>query len=175
MKQIFLVILFSAMVVFNISAHPFYVNHTAYIRAGAGKSFKELGVANKGTYLEVLEVSGSWAKIKYKNGEGFVNATFLNEVAVSDASGRNHPVRISSYIGGTVGVIVASLIIIGFIKVLFQGIKEIFTGGGSTYRGGGGGHSNASKTGIPYNQDAVNAEIKKNTDLSAGKRNLFEK
>ncbi|MEN6327873.1 MAG: SH3 domain-containing protein [Syntrophomonas sp.] len=41
-------------------------------RPGASTKYKVLGVARKGAKLQVVSKSGSWYKVKYGKGTGFI-------------------------------------------------------------------------------------------------------
>jgi uncharacterized protein YgiM (DUF1202 family) len=49
------------------------------IRYGPGINFKVLATMPQGTKVEVYSVSGSWAKVKYKEVQGFCSMTYLKE------------------------------------------------------------------------------------------------
>lgn len=60
---------------------------TVNIRSAASTSSKVLVKANEGTVLDVLSVSGSWAKVKYsfnKVGTGYVMSKYISEDSTVD-------------------------------------------------------------------------------------------
>ena len=48
-----------------------------HIRATASGSAESIGKINRGTYVEVHSLTGSWAKISYNGTEGYINKTYL--------------------------------------------------------------------------------------------------
>lgn len=56
-----------------------YVTATSLnVRKGAGTAYGKLGVLKKGDAVQVLSVSGGWAKIAYGNAAGYVSAGYLS-------------------------------------------------------------------------------------------------
>lgn len=49
------------------------------VRYGPGLNFKVLKTALKGTYLDIYEVSGGWAKVKYDGVTGYVYTRYLQD------------------------------------------------------------------------------------------------
>ncbi|MBW8308330.1 MAG: SH3 domain-containing protein [Candidatus Paracaedibacteraceae bacterium] len=47
------------------------------VRYGPGTNFKILKVAPKGTYLEIFDASGGWAKVRYDGVTGYVSTKYL--------------------------------------------------------------------------------------------------
>ena len=49
------------------------------VRAGAGTSYKRLGVIDKGDMLSFVSVANGWYKVRYLNGYGYVSAAYVYE------------------------------------------------------------------------------------------------
>ena len=47
------------------------------VRSGAGTSYSVIGSLNNGAQVEIVETSGSWYKIKYGSGQGYVSKDYV--------------------------------------------------------------------------------------------------
>lgn len=47
------------------------------VRSGYGTSYTKIGTIPKGMEVEIVESKNNWYKIKYKNGYGYVSATYI--------------------------------------------------------------------------------------------------
>ncbi len=61
------------------------------VRSAALTNSSILGTLVKGTKIDVMNISNNWAKIKYKNKDAYVNATYLKVVNTSNNSDKNTP------------------------------------------------------------------------------------
>ncbi len=50
---------------------------TLHIRSGPGVEHPSIGLLNRGDAVEVRSVEGSWARIRYRDGEGWVHSSFI--------------------------------------------------------------------------------------------------
>ena len=53
------------------------VNGALNVRSGAGTSYSVIGSLSNGTQVEIVETSGSWYKIKYGSGYGYVSKDYI--------------------------------------------------------------------------------------------------
>ncbi len=53
------------------------VNDALNVRSGAGTSYSVIGSLSNGTQVEIVETSGSWYKIKYGSGYGYVSKDYI--------------------------------------------------------------------------------------------------
>lgn len=53
--------------------------NAANIRAGASTNYKIVGVVYRGAKLTVVGKSGTWYKVKYGNGTGFIAGTLVKK------------------------------------------------------------------------------------------------
>nr|WP_243280440.1 SH3 domain-containing protein [Clostridium sp. 1001271B_151109_B4] len=53
------------------------VNGALNVRSGAGTSYSVIGSLNNGASVEIVETSGSWYKIKYGSGYGYVSKDYV--------------------------------------------------------------------------------------------------
>ena len=62
------------------------VNGALNVRSGAGTSYSVIGSLSNGANVEIVETSGSWCKIKYGSGYGYVSKDYVT-VSSSSNSG----------------------------------------------------------------------------------------
>ena len=65
------------------------VNGALNVRNGAGTSYSVIGSLSNGAKVEIVETSGSWYKIKYGSGYGYVSKDYVT-VSSSSNSGSNN-------------------------------------------------------------------------------------
>nr|WP_279325450.1 N-acetylmuramoyl-L-alanine amidase [Clostridium sp. D53t1_180928_C8] len=53
------------------------VNGALNVRSGAGTSYSVVGSLSNGSKVEIVETSGTWYKIKYGNGTGYVSKDYV--------------------------------------------------------------------------------------------------
>lgn len=53
------------------------VNGALNVRSGAGTSYSVIGSLNNGAKIEIVETSGTWYKIKYGSGYGYVSKDYV--------------------------------------------------------------------------------------------------
>ena len=53
------------------------VNGGLYVRSGAGTSYSVIGSLSNGSKVEIVETSGTWYKIKYGSGYGYVSKDYI--------------------------------------------------------------------------------------------------
>ena len=59
------------------------------VRSGAGTSYSSIGLLSNGAQVEIVETSGSWYKIKYGSGYGYVSKDYVT-VSSNSNSGSNN-------------------------------------------------------------------------------------
>ncbi|MBM6821016.1 SH3 domain-containing protein, partial [Clostridium saudiense] len=57
------------------------------VRSGAGTSYSVIGSLSNGANVEIVETSGSWYKIKYGSGYGYVSKDYVTVSSSSSNSG----------------------------------------------------------------------------------------
>ena len=50
---------------------------TLNVRSGAGTSYSKIGALYRGTYVKPLETQGTWYKIGYDGGYGWICADYV--------------------------------------------------------------------------------------------------
>ena len=65
------------------------VNDTLNVRSGAGTSYSVIGSLKNGATVEIVETSGSWYKIKYGSGYGYVSKDYVTVSSSSNNSSSN--------------------------------------------------------------------------------------
>ena len=65
------------------------VNGALNVRSGAGTSYSVIGSLSNGAKVEIVETSGSWYKIKYGSGYGYISKDYVT-VSSSSNSGSNN-------------------------------------------------------------------------------------
>ena len=76
------------------------VNGALNVRSGAGTSYSVIGSLSNGANVEIVETSGSWYKIKYGSGYGYISKDYVT-VSSSSNSGSTNTTTMQS---GTVKV-----------------------------------------------------------------------
>ena len=76
------------------------VNGALNVRSGAGTSYSVIGSLSNGAKVEIVETSGSWYKIKYGSGYGYISKDYVT-VSSSSNSGSTNTTTMQS---GTVKV-----------------------------------------------------------------------
>ena len=68
------------------------VNGALNVRSGAGTSYSVIGSLSNGAKVEIVETSGSWYKIKYGSGYGYVSKDYVtvSSTSNSDSSSNNN-------------------------------------------------------------------------------------
>ncbi|PKG22705.1 hypothetical protein CWS01_15825 [Niallia nealsonii] len=54
---------------------------TLNVRKSNGTQYKVIGTLKKGSKVEVVKKEGSWLKINYKNGYGYVSSTYVKKIS----------------------------------------------------------------------------------------------
>ena len=62
------------------------VNDTLNVRSGAGTSYSVIGSLKNGASVEIVETSGSWYKIKYGSGYGYISKDYVTVNSSSNSS-----------------------------------------------------------------------------------------
>ena len=180
MKRITLLIIVALFLAFNANAKWYITTDQVFIRSGAGKSYRQLGTVSSGAYLDVSEIKGSWAKIRYQNKDCFISAKFLKESAPPPTNTQTTSNIFSNLISAIGGLFAIFFLLYVLYRVLlgvlsFLGLRSNRYKSGN-YRSGGG----KSTGGIPtppkpqqYDQNAVNAATKSNAKLASGDRPLL--
>ena len=65
------------------------VNNALNVRSGAGTSYSVIGSLKNGATVEIVETSGSWYKIKYGSGYGYVSKDYVTVSSSSNNSSSN--------------------------------------------------------------------------------------
>ena len=100
------------------------VNGALNVRSGAGTSYSVIGSLSNGAKVEIVETSGSWYKIKYGSGYGYVSKDY---VTVSSSSNSGNSNNGSSNNGSGSSTTTQS----GTIKV--NGALNVRSGAGTSY------------------------------------------
>ena len=66
------------------------VNDTLNVRSGAGTSYSVIGSLKNGATVEIVETSGSWYKIKYGSGYGYVSKDYVTVSSSNNNSSSNN-------------------------------------------------------------------------------------
>ncbi|MBP3914804.1 N-acetylmuramoyl-L-alanine amidase, partial [Clostridium sp.] len=61
------------------------VNGALNVRSGAGTSYSVIGSLSNGAKVEIVETSGSWYKIKYGSGYGYVSKDYVTVSSTSNS------------------------------------------------------------------------------------------
>ena len=83
------------------------VNGALNVRSGAGTSYSVIGSLNNGAKVEIVETSGSWYKIKYGSGYGYVSKDYVTVSSTSNSnsnSSSNNNTSTTTTQSGTVKV-----------------------------------------------------------------------
>jgi uncharacterized protein YgiM (DUF1202 family) len=87
-KTLALLFFFFSITVTN--AETYLAKQDVNVRSGPGSKYDLLGVINSGDKLEVLEISGAWAKISFKsNEEGYVSLNFIQQETQATSTNSN--------------------------------------------------------------------------------------
>ena len=62
------------------------VSNSLNVRSGAGTSYSVLGSLSNGAKVEIVETSGSWYKIKYGSGYGYVSKDYITVTSSNDTT-----------------------------------------------------------------------------------------
>ena len=62
------------------------------VRSGAGTNFSVLGSLRSGAKVDVYATEGSWYKVKFGNGFGFVSSSFIKKISSSSNSNQSNSV-----------------------------------------------------------------------------------
>ena len=65
------------------------VNNALNVRSGAGTSYSVIGSLKNGATVEIVETSGSWYKIKYGSGYGYVSKDYVTVSSSNNNSSSN--------------------------------------------------------------------------------------
>ena len=65
------------------------VNGALNVRSGAGTNYSVIGSLSNGAKVEIVETSGSWYKIKYGNGYGYVSKDYVTVSSSSNSGSTN--------------------------------------------------------------------------------------
>ena len=66
------------------------VNGALNVRSGAGTSYSVIGSLSNGAKVEIVETSGTWYKIKYGSGYGYVSKDYVTVSTNSGSNGGNN-------------------------------------------------------------------------------------
>ena len=66
------------------------VNNALNVRSGAGTSYSVIGSLKNGATVEIVETSGSWYKIKYGSGYGYVSKDYVTVSSSNNNSSSNN-------------------------------------------------------------------------------------
>ena len=66
------------------------VNDALNVRSGAGTSYSVIGSLKNGATVEIVETSGSWYKIKYGSGYGYVSKDYVTVSSSNNNSSSNN-------------------------------------------------------------------------------------
>ena len=83
------------------------VNGALNVRSGAGTSYSVIGSLSNGAKVEIVETSGSWYKIKYGSGYGYVSKDYVTVSSTSNSdssSSSNNNTSTTTTQSGTVKV-----------------------------------------------------------------------
>ena len=100
------------------------VNGVLNVRSGAGTSYSVIGSLSNGAKVEIVETSGTWYKIKYGSGYGYVSKDY---VTVSSSSNSGNTDSGNSNNGSSSATTIQS----GTIKV--NGGLNVRSGAGTSY------------------------------------------
>ncbi|WP_300903007.1 SH3 domain-containing protein [uncultured Clostridium sp.] len=103
----------------TVNAGTVKVNGGLNVRSGAGTSYSVIGSLNNGAKVEIVETSGTWYKIKYGSGYGYVSKDYVT-VSTSSGSSSNGSSNSSS-----------STVKSGTVKV--NGGLNVRSGAGTSY------------------------------------------
>ena len=104
------------------------------VRSGAGTSNKKIGSLAKGKQVELLEKTGSWYKIKYGNGTGYVDGKYLKLTSDSETS-RGTEQRTGTVTASSLNVRTGPGTKYSRVGLLYRGAKVSITGeSGSWYK-----------------------------------------
>ena len=104
------------------------------VRNGAGTSHKKIGSLTKGKQVELLEKTGSWYKIKYGNGTGYVDGKYLKLTSDSETS-RGTEQRTGTVTASSLNVRTGPGTKYSRVGLLYRGAKVSITGeSGSWYK-----------------------------------------
>ena len=78
------------------------VNGALNVRSGAGTSYSVIGSLSNGAKVEIVETSGSWYKIKYGSGYGYVSKDYVTVSSSSNSGSNNGSSSSTSTQSGTV-------------------------------------------------------------------------
>ena len=86
----------------TIQSGTIKVNGGLNVRSGAGTSYSVIGSLNNGAKVEIVETSGSWYKIKYGSGYGYVSKDYVTVSSSSNSGSNNGSSSSTSTQSGTV-------------------------------------------------------------------------
>jgi len=66
------------------------VNGSLNVRSGAGTNYSVIGSLSNGSKVEIVEISGSWYKIKYGSGYGYVSKDYVTVSSSSNSGNSNN-------------------------------------------------------------------------------------
>ena len=109
------------------------VNGALNVRSGAGTSYSVIGSLNNGAKVEIVETSGSWYKIKYGSGYGYVSKDYVtvsssNNSGSTDSGNSNNGSNSNSNNNGNSS---STTIQSGTVKV--NGALNVRSGAGTSY------------------------------------------
>ena len=67
-------------------AEDYFTQQELNVRSGAGASYSILGVIKNGSTIDVSEINGKWATIKYEGQTGYVSTKFISKSSSTEQS-----------------------------------------------------------------------------------------
>ena len=101
------------------------------VRSGAGTSYSVIGSLSNGAKVEIVETSGSWYKIKYGSGYGYVSKDYVTVSSSSNSNSSNSGSTSNSGNTSNSGSSTTTTTQSGTIKV--SGALNVRSGAGTSY------------------------------------------